>query len=274
VTMNHVPLTVIVPAGNRKDVIEDCLRSARWADELLVVDSYTTDGTLEIAQKYADRIIQNGYNFSAEQKNWAIPQASHEWVMILDTDERISPQLREEILSIISSGGACNGYRIPRLNYFLGKPVLHTGYYPDYQLRLFKRDHGRYSLRRVHAHVDLGGSMGTLHSPIIHYAHQTIDQTLKNLLILMTTWEGEQRREKVANRGIWLHIVFRPIAAFLLRYVWQGGWRDGYRGLILSVIWGMYVSIAYMKIWESNLDLAAQWWEKDWEQYNAKESTG
>src|SRR5215210_2149015 len=96
-------LSIIVPTNNRIDVVEDCLKSVRWADEVIVVDSYSTDGTLDIARKYADRVLQHEYGFSALQKNWAIPQATHEWVLIVDTDERVTPELRDEIEAVLQS---------------------------------------------------------------------------------------------------------------------------------------------------------------------------
>src|SRR5687768_8987720 len=116
---SRAKLSVIVPTGNREDVIEDCLKSVRWADEVIVVDSMTTDGTLAIAQTYADRILRHDYGFSARQKNWAIPQAAHEWVLIVDTDERIPSRLREEIESALSSPQVHSGFRIPRINLVL-----------------------------------------------------------------------------------------------------------------------------------------------------------
>ncbi len=267
-----LPLTVIVPTGNSADVIEDCLRSVRWADEVLVVDSFSTDGTMEIAQRYADRILRHEYGYSALQKNWAIPQASHEWILLVDTDERVSLELRQEVQQALAHLSSFVGYRIPRLNYMLGQPIRRAAYHPDYQVRLFKRDHARYQLRRVHAHVVLDGPCGTLQAPLIHYAHRSLDQTLFNLLIRMTTWEAEQRQRVEARRtdvpglGLWPQLLLRPLAAFGLRYVRQGGWREGYRGLVVSMIWAMYVAVTYMKIWEAELDLPERWWRLDWQQ--------
>jgi glycosyltransferase involved in cell wall biosynthesis len=266
---------VIVPTGSRADVIEDCLKSVRWADEVIVVDSYSTDDTLEIARRYADRVLQREYGFSALQKNWAIPQASHEWVLIVDTDERVPASLRAEIESILERSPEHAGYRIPRANSVLGREIRHADYYPDYQVRLFRRDAGHYDLRRVHAHVILSGSCGTLESPLIHYSSRSIDQTLRNLLITMTTWEAEQRIQTARDQGrspnsrLWLNLLFRPLAAFGLRYVRQGGWRDGYHGLVVSLIWAIYVAITYMKIWEQGLQLPEQWWLDDWQRWEA-----
>ncbi|MFH2103078.1 MAG: glycosyltransferase family 2 protein [Chloroflexota bacterium] len=261
-------LTVIVPTGNREDVIADCLRSVRWADEVLVVDSFSTDGTLEIARQFADRILQHEYGFSALQKNWAIPQATHDWVLIVDTDERVTNPLREEILARLASPGEFAGFRIPRLNLILGKPIRQAGYFPDYQTRLFRRDRGRYALRKVHAHLILDGPCGTLGAPLVHYAHRSVDDLLNNLLVTMTTWEADQRLSERKRIALWPGLLLRPVAAFLLRYIRQGGWRDGSRGLVTSLIWAMYVSITYMKIWERQLDLPEDWWIEHWKDYD------
>ena len=270
--LSRAKLSVIVPTGNREDVIEECLKSVRWADEVIVVDSISTDATFGIAQKYADRILKHEYGFSARQKNWAIPQAAHEWVLIVDTDERIHPDLREEIETMLTSPQEHSGFRIPRVNLVLGKPVLGAGYYPDYQIRLFRRDKSCYQMRRVHAHMVVDGSVGTLKAPIIHYAHRSLDQMLRNLLVLMTTWEAEERllqqTEKstmFAMASIVFNLLTRPIAAFCSRFLVQGGWREGMHGLSVSMVWGMYIAITYMKIWERDLDLPAKWWESDWE---------
>jgi hypothetical protein len=264
----RAPLSVIVPTGSRDDVIEDCLKSVRWADEVIVVDSFSTDRTLEIARAYADRVLQHEYGFSALQKNWAIPQARHEWVLIVDTDERVTAELRAEIEQILAGAPPHAGYRIPRANVVLGRELRGAGYAPDYQVRLFRRDAARYDLRRVHAHMLLDGTSGTLRSPLLHYSGRSLDQVVGNLLVQMTTWEAEQRGAGAAGKRtkgmLWINLVFRPIAAFWLRYLRQGGWRDGYHGLVVSLIWAIYVAITYMKVWEQGLDLPEHWWRDDW----------
>ena len=270
-TLPCPPLSVIIPTGNRIDVIEDCLRSVRWAAEVIVVDSFSSDGTLDIAQQYADRVLQHEYESPALQKNWAIPQASHDWVLMVDTDERVSPTLRDEISQVLSAPDGCVGFRMPRLNYLLGKPLQHASYYPDYQIRLFRRDCGHFELRQVHEHLLLDGPCGTLQTPLIHYAHRSLDQTIQGLLVMWTTGEAEQRRlmarsaGQIPTSGLAVKLLLRPLAAFGLRYLRYGGWRDGIHGLVISLLWGMYVAITYMKIWEGSLDLSETWWVDNWE---------
>jgi glycosyltransferase involved in cell wall biosynthesis len=238
---------------------------------VLVVDSFSTDGTLEIALRYADRILQHEYGFSASQKNWAIPQAQHPWVLIVDTDERVTQDLRQEIETVLVNPAPNLGFKIPRTNFFLNKELSWGGYTPDYQLRLFHRDHGRYDMRRVHSHVILDGPYGFLKTPLMHYTHQSLNQMLSNLLITMTTWEAQERelqsvrQGKTPTRWMKLNLIFRPLAAFTLRYFKQGGWRDGIHGLVTSLVWAMYVQITYMKIWENSLKLPDRWWAEDWQ---------
>jgi hypothetical protein len=179
--------------------------------------------------------------------------------------------LQKEIESVLASSPQPSGFRIPRVNMVLGKHLRGAGYYPDYQLRLFRRDRACYQMRRVHAHVIVDGSVASLKTPIVHYAHRSLDQMLRNLLVLMTTWEAEERMLKQAEQrriftpaSIFFNLLTRPIAAFGLRFLVQGGWREGVHGLSASMIWAMYVALTYMKIWERSLALPEDWWKNDW----------
>lgn len=246
------PLSVFVPCGNSHDVIEDCLQSVSWADELVVVDSFSTDGTLAIAERYATRILRNEYIDSATQKNWAIPQVAHDWVLIVDTDERVTSELRSEIERALTDSGEMVGFRIPRLNHAWGRPLYHGGNYPDYQLRFFRKECGRYQQRRVHAHVILDGPCGTLGNHLLHYGQRSMTQVIHHLLEQFTIWEAEERIDKGA-RFTARSALLRPPAAFLYRYVYQRGFLDGVPGLIMAGFWAMYVFLSFARIWEIEL---------------------
>ncbi len=124
----------------------------------------------------------------------------------------------------------------------------------------------------MHAHVLLEGPCGTLHAPLVHYAHRSVDQTLQNLLLLMTTWEAKEREDSDNYGGpLWVNLTLRPLGAFIQRYLQRGGWRDGYAGLITSLIWATYVAVTYMKIWEYRLTLPEQWWVEHWTHLNEEE---
>jgi glycosyltransferase involved in cell wall biosynthesis len=240
-------LTVLVPCYNNQDIIRDCLESARWADEILVCDSFSSDATLDIARKYTDRIIQHEYINSATQKNWAIPQASHEWVFILDTDERLTGKLKDEIISVLKNPGEFQGFKVPRANYSFGRRLRHGGYWPDYQLRLFKKDKGRYEPREVHAHVILEGRQGYLKSPLIHLCDRSLQQVIRKLLVRYARWEAKERLKK--ERFSFLKLITKPPLVFGYRYVYLKGFLDGWSGLLVAMLWSIYIFMTYLHMW-------------------------
>lgn len=242
-------LSVLVPCGNSVDVIEECLKSVSWADELVVVDSFSLDGTLEIAKRYATFVLQHEYIDSATQKNWAIPQVSNEWVLIVDSDERVTEELRQEIQQVLTNPSIYAGFKIPRLNYAWNVPLEHGGNYPDYQLRLFQKQKGRYQGRRVHAHVMLDGGCGVLESPLLHFGQRSISQLTHHLLGDFTTWEAEERLQQNKHFHI-LDLTLRPPIAFLYRYLYLCGFLDGIPGFLMSCFWAVYVFLTYAKMWE------------------------
>ena len=247
--LNRVPVSVLIPCYNSADVIGDCLESVFWADEIFVCDSFSTDATLEIARRYTNRIIQHAYVTSARQKNWAIPQLRHEWVLVVDTDERVSPALRREIEAALSVDCSYDGFRIPRLNHVFGRPIRRGGHYPDYQLRLFRRDRGRYQDRQVHAHLQLQGRCGVLSAPLLHFGQRSVEQVTRTYLLRYTAWEAAQKdRDGVRFRPH--HLIVRPLGAFVVRYLGQGGFRDGTAGLFMALLVGAYVFLTYARLWQ------------------------
>lgn len=243
----RAPVSVLVPSFNNEAYIEDCLRSVAWADEIVVCDSFSTDSTAEIARRYAHRVLEHEYVDSASQKNWAIPQLSNEWVLIVDTDEQVQPDLRREIEYALAHPGGFTGFRLPRANVVFGRPLQHGGDWPDYQIRLFRKESGHYENRRVHAHVILHGPMGTLTSPLMHYPHSSLRAIRKTLLSRYTTWEAEQKHRD-GVRFHWHQLIVRPLGAFVTRYLLRAGYRDGWQGLLMACVWAMYVFITYWKL--------------------------
>jgi glycosyltransferase involved in cell wall biosynthesis len=238
---------VLIPCFNNEDIIEDCLRSVCWADQIVVCDSFSTDQTCEIARKYTDVILQHEYRNSATQKNWAIPQVAHEWVLIVDSDERVTPELRSEIGQVLAKPGTLSGFRIPRANYIFGRWLHYGGQWPDYQIRLFQRDLGRYDDREVHAHVILDGACGVLVSPFLHYPHRSLANLRRVLLQRYTTWEA-QEKSKRGVRFHWHQLLLRPFGSFADRYVRRQGYRDGWQGFFMACVWFCYVFITYLKL--------------------------
>lgn len=243
----QAPISVLIPCFNNEDYIEECLRSVEWADEIVVVDSFSTDRTVAIAQRYAQRVLQHEYLNSAAQKNWCIPQLTHEWVLIVDTDERVPEGLRREIENAVNHPGGFTGYRIARRNVVFGRWLRHGGYWPDYQTRLFRRDRGVYQERLVHADVILNGPCGTLTTPLQHYPHRSLAAMRAILLSRYSSWEARQKlAEGVRFRPS--QLLTRPLGAFAARAFLKMGVLDGWQGWLISSVWAWYVLITYWKL--------------------------
>lgn len=241
-------ITVIVPAHNEERNIEACLASVAWADELFVVDSFSTDRTPELAQARGVRFVQHEYVNSATQKNWAIPQATHSWILVVDADERVTPALQDEILGILASKNALEGYYIRRDNYFLGKQVRYSGWQNDRCLRLFRRDRGRYQDRHVHADVVIDGRVGELRSMLTHDTFQSFEQYMKKF-DRYTSWAARDRAKRTREVGL-SHLLLRPAGRFFKQYCLRLGVLDGKAGLIISSLAAYSVFMKYAKLWE------------------------
>jgi len=254
-------LTVLIPTYNCENIIKDCLLSVKdIADEILIADSFSSDKTLDICKKFEAKIIQRKYGYSASQKNWAIPQAKNNWILLIDSDERLTPQLRSEIKNVLNKQSLLkkiSGFEIARRHYFLGKWLKFGGRYPLFNVRLFKKT-CRYEDRNVHAHILLPkNEMRKLKDDIIHESDRNLEQILEKLN-RYSTYQA-QYMIKVANRGIkvdwkefftnylafkatvkdvWFFIPFTPLWRFLYMYCAQLGFLDGREGLLIAVLYG------------------------------------
>jgi glycosyltransferase involved in cell wall biosynthesis len=251
-------LSVIIPCKNEREHIGACITSARQvADEVLVADSGSRDGTLEIATELGCRVIERDYGTSGDFKNWAIPQASHEWVLILDADERVTHELAAEIRRVLAQP-TCDGYWISRRNHFLGHPICYGPWKNDRCLRLFRRDLGRYAGSTDHAEVEMSrGTVGHLTARLTHYTCTSYSQYLSKLAryadVQSQIWHGQGRRTHAG------HLLFRFPLRFLQGYVWRLGFLDGLAGLQVCalVAYLSYLKQAYL--WQ--LQNARQWRE-------------
>lgn len=253
-TVTKASLTAIVPTFNEEANIRDCLSCLTFADEILVADSFSTDATLDIAREFGARIVQREYHYSASQKNWAIPQAKHEWILLCDADERVTDQLRTEVLEVLAGRTEHVGYSIPRSNHFLGKHIKHCGWSPerDRNVRLFMRDKSRYEDKEVHADVICDGSIGRISSPLIHHSFHSIEQYI-NKMNRYTTWGARDVVSAGVNVGL-LDLILRPPWTFLKMYVLQAGLLDGCHGLLLCLLSAFYTLIKYAKAWALQTD--------------------
>jgi glycosyltransferase involved in cell wall biosynthesis len=247
--MARPAISVLLPTYNCARTVRDTLESVRWADEILAVDSYSTDGTPDLCRAFGARILRHEYINSARQKNWAVPQCRHPWVLQIDTDEVISPEARAEIeASVATAPTGVHAFRMPRRNHVLGRGLRHGGIYPDYQTRLFRRDYGRWREREVHAHVIVPGEVATLRQDLLHYGMPFLSNQLRNL-DRYTRYEADELK-KTGRKFRWHGLLLRPWKVFLHRYLGLQGYRDGWRGLIVCAYLGMYEFLSQAKLWE------------------------
>ncbi len=248
-------VTALIPTFNEQETLPDCLESVRFCDEILVVDSFSTDGTLRIARAARARVLEHEYVNSATQKNWAIPQAMHPWVLVVDADERVTPELRQEIEAVLAGEPGKAAFSIPRVNYFLGREVRHGGWEADRVTRLFQRDRCRYEDRQVHAEVRADGPMGALQSPLLHFTFRSWEQYWPKIQ-KYSDW-GAMQAFKDGQRAGRASILLRPLGRFLKMYVLRLGFLDGTHGAVLSLLAAFSVYLKYAKLWQLGLDGAA-----------------
>ena len=227
--------------------IDACLASVLWADEVLVVDCGSTDRTVEIARARGVRVIVKDWPGYSAQKNFAAAEASNDWILSVDADERVTPELASEIRGTLAANPTAVGFRIPRITWHLGRWIRTTDWYPDYQLRLYHRRRARWKERRVHESVAADGPVGQLTNDLQHYAyrdithhHQTMDR--------YTTLAAEEMYASGRRAGF-VDVALHPPAAFLRNYVLRRGFTDGMPGLIISAMNAHYVFLKFAKLW-------------------------
>ena len=249
-------LTVTVITRNEAANLAGALESVTWADEIVVVDSRSSDETVEIARRYATRVEVHDWKGYSAQRNYAAQIAAHDWILALDADERVPPALAAEIQQILRSEPPARGYRMPRISFYLGRWIRGTDWYPDYQLRLYDRRVGQFNGKRVHESVELSESTpGTLKNDLQHYPYRDISDHVTSI-DHYTTLAAEEWAAVGRHTGV-LDVVFHPPAAFLRNYIVRGGFRDGMAGFLISVLNSYYVFLKILKLWEIQRGLNA-----------------
>ncbi len=243
-----VPVSCCIITYNEEGNLEDCLKSVSWADEIVVVDSHSTDRTVETARNHTDRVIDHDFEGHVQQKNYAIDQAKNEWVLCVDADERVSPALKEEMLEALSDPGDTAGFSMPRLTHYLGRFLRRGGWYPDRKLRLFRKDKGRWTGRNPHDRVEVEGPVKEFNGDLLHYSYRDIADHLKTVNSFTTIMAEEMAREGGTSRVI--DLIFRGPFKFFKMYVLKGGFLEGKAGLVIAVISSYYVFLKYAKLWE------------------------
>jgi glycosyltransferase involved in cell wall biosynthesis len=271
------PVSALVLTYNEVDQIAGCLASLAWADEIFVVDSFSTDGTLELVRTEFPRvrIEQHEYFGAGAQRNFALDRLTHDWIFVLDADERVTPQAQAEILRILENPKLW-AWEIRRRNFLHDREIRYAGLQRDWVTRLFHRGHARYQNRRVHAEVDVDGRIGQLEGTLLHFYVRSLDH-MASKMIRYAVW-GAANKFREGKRGPFWKILLRPPWRFGRDFVAWRGFLDGVPGLIITGLHAYYTFFKYAKLWEFTMqeryglpvslppfDAEESRWEKPWE---------
>jgi glycosyltransferase involved in cell wall biosynthesis len=246
-------VSAIVVCFNEEKNIGACLESLRWCDEIVVVDAFSTDRTVEICRQFTERVLQRAWSGFRDQKEFAHSQATQEWVLLVDADERVTSELQKEINHALQNDrGACAGYAIPRLVFYLGRWWRRGGWYPDYDVRLFRRDRATWGGRDPHEKILVQGRVRRLREPLHHFTYRDISDHLDRINRFTSVAARELRRE--GRRARVSDALLRPAARFFYSYVLKRGFLEGFAGFYVAVTAAMYVFLRYAKLWELDLD--------------------
>lgn len=242
-------ISACVISFNEEKKIERCLKSLTWCDEIVLMDSFSTDSTLEIAGRYTKNIYQQEWLGYVSQRNLVREKATHPWILYVDSDEEISPDLQAEILSEMENhSGDYVGYEFPRIVYFLGKWITHGEWYPDVKLRLFRSEFGRTEGIEPHDKVVVNGRVKRLAAPVFHYTYGEISDQLQTLNRFSSI--SAQQRFVQDRRFLFIDLILHPFFRFLKGYILKRGFMDGAHGLIIATSCSFSAFAKYAKHWE------------------------
>ena len=243
-------LSVIIITKNEAENIRACLDSVKWADEIIVVDSGSSDATVEICRELGAQVHEHDWPGFGMQKNRAVSYASNEWVFSLDADERVTPELQSQLIKAME-GGSEDGFYVPRLSQFCGRFIRHSGWYPDYVLRLFKRTKGRFSDDLVHERVILEGTAGRLSSPLLHYSY--LNQADVQRKTGQYARAGAMQMFKNGKTPTLADAPLRAGWAFVRTYFLRLGFLDGIAGFNIALMNCRTTYLKYQQLRRSSL---------------------
>jgi glycosyltransferase involved in cell wall biosynthesis len=249
---SEMKISATVITFNEEDNIAAALESLSWADEIIVVDSESTDRTVEIARGYTDKVFLRQWPGYSEQKNFAAAQARNDWVFSLDADERVSRDLARELEGLnINTSTAVAGFEMPRLTYYMGRWIRHSGWYPDYKLRLYNRKCGRWRGQYVHEALEVEGQVGRLRGDLHHYTVR--DASEHHLRIDRYTSLAAKQSLADGRRATLVSLCLAPLSSFFRSYVIKRGFLDGVPGFAIAFFAAHYTFLKGLKLWEKDL---------------------
>ncbi len=247
--MKKRTVSVVISAWNEERNIRRCLSSVTWADELIVIDNFSTDRTEQIAKEFTTRIWKRPNNLMLNvNKNYGFEKATGDWIISLDADEEIPAQLKKEIQDSVRSQDIA-GFWIPRKNIIFGKWIMHGLWWPDRQLRMFRRGLGSFPEKHVHEYLDVQGKTENLREPYVHYNYETISQFIRKMDTIYTESEV-QKLISSSYQMSWRDAIRFPFSDFIKIYFAQSGYKDGLHGLVLALLQSFYSFVVFAKLWE------------------------
>ena len=241
--------SAIVVCFNEEERIEDCLKSLVWCDEIVVVDAFSSDRTPQICQRYTHRFVQRKWAGYRDQKAYAHSLATMDWVLLVDSDERVTAELQKEIAeSLIQDNGDYSGYAIPRLVRYLDRWWWRGGWYPDYDVRLFRRDRATWGGLDPHEKIIIDGKVRRLRQPLHHFSYRSIDDHIQRINHFTSISSAELR--KSGGRWRLSDALLRPAVRFFRLYIWKRGFMEGFAGFYVALTAAVYVFLKYAKLWE------------------------
>lgn len=241
-------LSVTIITKNEEANIRRCLDSLNWADEIVIVDSGSTDDTLAIAEEYDCRIVTSEWLGFGRTKQLAVDHAMHDWILSVDADETVTPELKESILKIIGEEALEHGYRIRRVSFYLQKRINHSGWSSDYPKRLFNRKYGCFNDKEVHESVQIDGAVGRIEEPLLHFTYPTVESHIQKInRYTSLAAEALYREGKTATL---IEALIRAKLKFLKMYIIRAGFLDGKEGFILALNSAYGVFLKYLKLWK------------------------
>ncbi|MCX8008995.1 MAG: glycosyltransferase family 2 protein [Patescibacteria group bacterium] len=243
-------ISVVISAYNEEKKLPDVLHSVKWVDEIIVVDNQSTDKTAEIARSFGAKVYSRDNNPMLNvNKNFGFQQTTKDWILNLDGDEIVTESLRDEIQNILKIKQDIDGYWIPRKNIIFGKWIRHGLWWPDKQLRLFRRGKGKFPCEHIHEYLVVNGKTSELSEPLLHYNYETISQFLRKLDTIYTENEVENIQKKKVSLS-WQDAIRMPASDFIKVYFAQQGYKDGLHGFVLAMLQAIYAFIVFAKLWE------------------------
>lgn len=248
-TICFVKISAVIIAFNEEEKIADAINSLEWADEILLVDSESEDRTVEIAENLGAKIVTQKWLGFSKQKQLAVDSAEHDWIFSLDADEVVSDKLRDEILKLKTSENPADGYRIPRLSFYMNRPIKHGGWYPDWQLRFFNRKKGKWKDVIIHESVEVDGRVEKLSSDILHYSVEDMSHHHRMIGTRYAPLAAEQMFAR-GRKTSPLKIATAGLTAFLQTYILKAGFLDGLAGFTIARFAAHHAFLKHLLLWE------------------------